>query len=170
MKRLQWHEPVAYRRAVVRQNERTNCWESIKYLVVVFAGIIGFRAYLGWSQPNGNQPAWGVVIAIAAVASIAIYFVPRLFALLPNSIIILSDQGVNNNLVGPGVEVRFVPWAQIGHAVATTVSLEGRTYPALQLRAPDGRLLGTFGLRETPTVEEIRQFFRQHGKELRGSR
>lgn len=99
MKNLSWTEPTAYRRAVYRESMLNNPWKQVLLAIVVLVGIMGFRVYQELTQPNG-APSWPLATAIAvAGAFFFALFVPWLQALLPCSIVIFSEKGVNNNIV-----------------------------------------------------------------------
>jgi len=167
MKNLSWTEPTAYRRAIFRDSRLNNPWKHVGIAVVIFAGVIGFRAYQDFVQ-NNRAPSWTLATAIAVAAALFFaYFLPWLQVLLPSSIVIFSEKGVNNNIVnGRGAGVRFFPWSNIGRVVATTVALEGETYPVIALYSPDDQHLITLGLKRSPTLDQLAEYLEQHEVEL----
>jgi hypothetical protein len=168
LKKLQWHEPAAYRRAIARRETRERPWAATRYAAFVFFVLTGLRAIIGWTRPNPNLLGWPWSLAVAAAAAYFFAFLfPWLITLLPNSIVILSEKGVNNNVIGHGVTVRFWSWDKIEYATETQVELDGHVYRTLVLHDANGRVLETFGLRDKPALDEISQFLNEQGKSLR---
>src|SRR5690242_13359631 len=83
-----------------------------------YVGLEGSSRIKAGSGPH--PPGWELTVAIAAgVAFFAAYGLPALMSLMPGSIVILSDKGVNNNVhTGRGWSIRFWPWEDIDHLSA----------------------------------------------------
>lgn len=162
---LKWHEPAAYRRAA----HRVSLLESIKFAAIVFVVVIGIRGLVEIRpNPNPNRPSWAASVLIAAAAAVFFAFgFPALLSFLPNSIVILSRKGVNNNIVGKGAKIHFWPWDEIASCAIATESFGQRGFRTLSLLGANGTELATFGMAEQPTNEEIAEFLRAHGKLLR---
>jgi hypothetical protein len=167
MKQLQWHEPAAYRRAIFYSNERKDPASSLKYAGLVFLVMAGLRLIVP-NTPDSHPPPWAASLAVAAgVALIAAYGMPALMSILPGSIVILSEKGVNNNVVtGRGVGIRFWPWERIAFCSASADTVGGRTYELLSFYGPDRELLWTAALAGRPPMWEIEQYLLQYGKRL----
>jgi hypothetical protein len=169
VKQLRWHEPAAYRRLLFSEEERAHPWRVIGYIAAACVGLLALRGIveLGHLQ-NGqfpNRPGWPASIALAAVGGIVIgYLLPRFLLLLPGSIVILSEKGVNNNVIGKGVMVRFWSWERIDHALIGSQTIRDREFSVMSLYDSHGDELVTLALRDSPGVAEIQQYFREHGK------
>jgi len=167
-KEIQWHEPAAYRRAMARQLQRKNPWEALKVTGFVFAGMMGLYAYVRFvPPPNPNRPGWLVATGIAVLTGVfAGYMFPWLLLLFPNSIVILSSKGINNNIVGHGVKIRFWAWDRVAACQIRIDTHEGQPFRTITLLNDADQELATFGLREKPTVDEIRDVLATYGKSL----
>lgn len=164
MEDLQWHEPAAYRRAVARRQQRENPWKAVGFAGAAFLVVIALRAL---AAPNPNQIGWPATVVLAATLALFLAFgFPRLILLFPNSIVILSRKGINNNVVGNGASIRFWSWDKISSCRVSTASHEGREFRTLTIYGPDGREAATFGLRDAPTIDAIRRLLERHGKSL----
>ena len=128
--------------------------------------LLDIESIRGGHNPT-VRPSWTLATAVAVAAALFFaYFVPWLKCLLPGSIVIFSEKGVNNNIVGGGIQVRFFPWIDIGRVVATTLVLNGNTYPVIELYSLDDEHLMTLGLKKSPTLEQLAEFLGRHDKEL----
>lgn len=167
MERLQWNEPASYRRAVARQRERQIPWESIKGAAFLFFVCIAARGSAEMGRPNPNLVGWGTTLVLAATVALLVAFgLPRLLLLLPNSIVILSDKGINNNIIGHGASLRFWPWSEISSCEISTVTLAGRQYRTLTAHDTNGREIASFGLKARPTTEELKQLLTRYEKHV----
>jgi hypothetical protein len=165
---LKWHEPRAYRRALFRESERRNPWDASKFAAGAFALILGLRVMAGLGRANPNLPGWLPTVGIAlAVAVFAAFVLPWLISLVSISLVILSEKGINNNIIGRGATIYFWPWDRVACCSTSVTSVGGRSYRTFSLHDDQGDVLATFGLPETPTAEEIRDYLQRHGKELR---
>lgn len=168
---LQWTEPPAYRRAVAWAADRKHAWKALYPVTAIFVGILAVRGlveFFHWTGGNyPNRPGWLPSAGIALAGAIAFGLVlPRLLLYLPNSNVILSEKGINNNVVGRGTRVTFWSWDKIGYGRVEFVDANGMEYPVLTVYAVDHAIVATLGLRAQPTPSEIAAFFRRHGKEL----
>jgi len=170
VKRLQWHEPAAYRRGLHLEQEAENPWGSVKRVSICAVLMLVLRGFVELGHwHNGqfpNRPSWPISIALAAILGVAVgYLLPRILLFLPGSIVILSEKGVNNNvLLGEAVAVKFLPWDKIDHARIWRQSVRGREFAVLSLIDSNGAELATYALRDRPGIAEIEAYFRQHGK------
>ena len=89
------------------------------------------------------------------IALFVAYVLPRIVGLFANSIVILSEKGVNNNTVGHGVRVRFWPWSEIAFCYAWTESLNNDQYPVLSFCDGSGIVLTTLARSEKIPLSEI---------------
>lgn len=167
MVQLRWHEPASYRRAVARRHGRAALWESCKFALVVFSLMVGIRALDGLGRANPNLIGWtGMLVLAASTALLVAFGLPAFLRLLPNSIVILSEKGINNNIIGLGASIRFWPWGEISSCGVSTVTLDGKQYRTLVAYGADGRELASFGLSDSLTLEEIQQLLKRYGKRL----
>ena len=140
----------------------------MKFAAVAFLFIVGVRVWGEFENPNANLPDWGTTLVIAAVLALLLAFVlPRLLLLLPNSIVILSKKGVNNNIVvADGVRNRFWLWHEISFCSIAIETLGERRFETFSLYDLDGRVMATFGLPSKPKIEELAQMLRLYDKPL----
>ena len=120
------------------------------------------------ARAEAHPPPWPTSIAVAAgVAIFAAYGLPALMSLLPGSIVILSEKGINNNVnTGRGWSIRFWPWSQIAYLSTTSDTAGGRPYKVVSLHDTAGAILVTLAMSERLTVEEIEKYLSVHGKRL----
>lgn len=165
---LQWHEPSAYRCALARQNKRERFWGSLKFVAFIFIVMIGVRAMGESGSSHPRLPGWLPTLLIASGVAVLLAFVlPWLLLRLPSSIIILSEKGVNNNLIGPGVKIYFWTWAEITSCSVSAVTIGERSFRTFGLHGANGQVLATFGVGDKPTAEEIEQYLNFYGPPLR---
>ena len=168
MKDLQWHEPAAYRRAIFYENEKQDPLSSLKFAGAAFGFMLGLR-FLAGTGPDAHPPPWwphsvGVALAVAIFAA---YGLPGLMSLLPGSIVILSDKGVNSNkIAGRGWIIRFWPWDEIAYGSLTTDTAGGKVYQVLCLHGADNHVLATLALSPRATMHQIQPYFSANGKSL----
>jgi hypothetical protein len=168
MDRLKWNEPAAYRCQLFRQRERRNPWEAYRLAVIVFALILVLRGLAGIGNANRNLPDWLPVLGISlAVALVVAFIFPLLLSWVSVSIVILSEKGINNNVVGHGATINFWPWDRVEYCTTSVDRLGDKSYPTISMHAENDEILATFGLQEKPTVDEIRAWLERNGKELR---
>ena len=168
MKDLQWHEPAAYRRAIYYENERHDPWASAKFAGVAFLVMLGLRL-LARSGPDTHPPGWPATIGVAAAVAVFLaYGLPAIMSLVPGSIVIVSDKGINNNvLAGRAWSIRFWPWDQISSCALHADDAGGRQYAVMSVYDNAGATLVTVALAASPSPSEIAQLFAVYGKELR---
>jgi len=169
MRQLQWHEPAAYRRAIYYENERKDPLSSLKFAGIVFLVMLGSRYMVGLRpDPDAHPPGWAITIGIAAgVALLAAYGLPALMSLMPGSIVILSDKGVNNNVhTGRGWSIRFWPWEQIDHLSAHTDNAGAKDYEVVTLHGIDGVALVTLALDGKVALKDIEEYALRRGKQV----
>ena len=157
MKDLLWHEPAKYRRAKYNQMEKANPLKSLQFAGLAFVIIMALRGLAGMSpRPDRHPPDWGISAAIAlGVAVFAAYLLPRFVGLFANSIVILSDKGVNNNSVHGGATVRFWPWDKIAFCYAWTEQLNGEAYRVLSFCDRNSVVLTTLCLDKPERMREV---------------
>ncbi len=85
---------------------------------------------------------------------------------LPNSIVIVSPKGINNNVVGKGVSIAFWPWKDISYFSSTLEIDDERPIETLSLHSLDGQVLATFGLSRKITLNEIEAYVQHQRKTL----
>ena len=160
MPQLLWHEPPGYRRAKYNQLEKLDPWKSVRFAVFAFLTILGMRYWAGFSpEPGKHPPEWPLSIAMAfSVALFVAYILPRLVGLLANSIVILSEKGVNNNTVWGGVTIRFWQWNSVAFCYIWTESINNRNYPVLSFCDSQGIVLTTLCCSDKVSLPEIEQF------------
>jgi len=169
MRELQWHEPAAYRRAIYYENERKDPLISLKFAGIVFVVMLGLRYFVGLRpDPDAHPPGWGVTAAIAAgVAVFTAYGLPAMMSLMPGSIVILSDKGVNNNVhTGRGWSIRFWPWEEIDHLSAHMDTAGGKAYQVIALHGSDDAALVTLALGTKTTLQDVEEYALRRGKQL----
>lgn len=166
MKAFQWHEPASYRRAIYYENERSDPGDSAKFAGSSFLIVLGLRFLAGLGS-NAHPPAWPVSIGVAAlIALFTAYGLPTLMSLLPGSIVIISDKGINNNkMTGRGWQIRFWPWEQIAYCTVSMDSVGGKTYEVISLCAEDGHVLVTLAFTDRSASEQLNDFLRANGKQ-----
>lgn len=166
MEELQWHEPAAYRRAVARQRGREGLWEAIKVAVITFFALIAVQGFSVLTRPDANRIGWPAMLTLALVVALLLAFgLPRFLLLFPNSIVILSKTGINNNIIGTGARIRFWLWEEISSCRISPLMLDGRNFLTLRLYGLDGQIMETFGLGDESMVVEIERLLRRHGKQ-----
>jgi hypothetical protein len=153
--------------AVNGQQSNQTKWTPFKHAGFVLAVCLGARATGGMEGANPNLPGWLPTIAVAtAIALVLAFALPWLVARMGNSLVILSDKGVNNNIVGRSVSIRFWPWDEIAFCTIANVSLNGESYRTFRLHGAQGQVLATFGVGSGPSVDQIEEMLRIHGKRL----
>jgi len=167
VKPLQWHEPAAYRRAIYYENERRNPLDSVKLAGIVFAVMCGLR-FLAGLGPESHPPPWPPSAALAlGVALIVAYGLPGLMSLMPGSMVILSDKGLNNNVhTGRGWSIRFWPWDEIDHCSTAVELAGGKTYDTISFWNSNGELLVTLALKDHSTLGEVGRVLQSKNKQL----
>ena len=169
MQQLLWHEPAKYRRAKYRQHEKANPLESVKFGAFAFAVILALRALAGLHPASDKHPPEWPATAVGALAFalIAAYGMPRIIGLFANSIVIISDKGVNNNTVGRGVTVRFWAWDKIDYCYAWTETLYGAAYPVISFCDAAGIVLATLCLNDKVSLQQIEAALQARNVSLR---
>ncbi|HLJ55237.1 MAG TPA: hypothetical protein VKT77_09365 [Chthonomonadaceae bacterium] len=164
MKPLQWHEPAAYRRAKHYALERSNPWRSAGFAGVAFLVMLALRA-MAQHGPDAHPPPWPQSVAVAAVLALVVaYALPALALLLPGSIVILSEKGVNNNVMaGRGWSIRFWAWDKIARAAIEPDTAGGRTYRTLALYDAGGGRLAALAIPDRLDAAEIDAFLSRYG-------
>ena len=165
MNPLLWHEPAGYRRAKYTQMEALDPLRSVKFALLAFVCILGCR-WLGGLHPapDMHPPGWSLSTAMAfGIALFLAYVLPRFIGLFANSIVILSEKGVNNNTVAYGAHIRFWPWSEIAFCYVWTEALNNDRYPVLSFC--DGRsiVLTTLARSEKVPISEIERVLRAYG-------
>lgn len=162
---LQWQEPRAFRRAEYRERQKQNPWDAPKTAAVSFAIILALRGFVGLTRPNANLLGWGPITLLAlAVGFVVAYVLPFALGYLAVSLVILSEKGVNNNIVGHGATIYFWPWDQIGHCSFDQKTTGGRSFACLFLHDHQGEVIEALALPEKPPREEIQSWLHQCGK------
>ncbi|MBS0266831.1 MAG: hypothetical protein JSS02_33195 [Planctomycetes bacterium] len=166
--KLQWHEPAAYRRACARRRSQEQPWERLKVAACIALGLLALYAYMVFTQPpQPNRPGWLVATVISAAGGFCSgYVFPWLILLMPNSIVILSPKGVNNNIIGYGARIRFWDWRGISGCRIGTDDIAGQSFRIIALLDGDGRELERFGLRADLDLQQVRSLLESHGKSL----
>ena len=169
MKQILWHEPAKYRRRKYKEKEEKYPLESVKFALFAFVLILALRGLSGiHPAPDAHPPEWGLTAGIAiGVAVFAAYILPRFIGLMANSIVILSNKGVNNNIVGRGMTIRFWAWDKISYGYIWTEKLYDEYYPVISFCDADERLLVTLGLDKNADMHEIEMVLKENGKTLR---
>jgi hypothetical protein len=147
------------------KRERENPWESLRFAGAVFLALILLRYLGGRTNPNLPGLPQTLLISLAAAFVIA-YAFPWFLLLLPNSIVILSEKGVNNNIIGRGAAIRFWPWSQIAYCTLSSMGTGRKVFRILTLHSDDGNLLERFGIPNNPPDDEIRSLLKRYGKTL----
>jgi len=156
-KRLQWNEPAAYRRQIFREHEHRKPFEAYKFAAIVFGIMLILRGVAGIGNANPNLPGWLPMLGLSLLVAIVVAFVlPLVLSWVSVSIVILSEKGVNNNIVGHGATIYFWPWDRVEYCTTAIDRVGNHSYPTLSLHSADDEVLATFGLREKPTVDELR--------------
>lgn len=164
MDALQWHEPRAFRRAEYRDRQKKNPWESPRTAALCFGVILALRGLAGM-RPNPNQISWGLTVLLAAVVGLAVaYLLPFALGYLSVSVVILSEKGVNNNIVGHGATMYFWSWDEIARCTLGEAVRGGKSYPCLLLHDHEENLMACLALAEKPTPQEIRAWLQHYGK------
>ena len=165
MNQLLWHEPAKYCRAKYSQMEALAPLRSVKFALFTFFFILGCR-WLGGLHPapDMHPPGWSISTAMAfGIALFVAYILPRIIGLFANSIVILSEKGVNNNTVGLGMRVRFWPWNEIAFCYVWTEALDGDQYSVLSLCDGSSIVLTTLARSEKIPLSEIERVLHAYG-------
>ena len=145
---------------------RENPWESTKFAGVAFVVILALCYMM--ESGKANLPSWPKTVAIASLFAVfTAYVLPWLILRLPNSIVILSAKGVNNNVIGRGSRITFWPWSDIVFFSTSVETCDDRPVETITLHGQDGQSLANFGLSGKPTLDEVSQFLQGFGKPLR---
>ena len=157
MEPLLWHEPAKYRRAKFRQREKYNPMESVRFAAFAFVVILALRGLAGMRPaPDAHPPGWLPTVGVAlGVAVFVAYILPRLESLLANSIVILSEKGVNNNSVWGGATIRFWPWEKVDYCYVWTEQLYDRSYPVLSFCDSENIVLATVCRSDKVPLSEV---------------
>ena len=160
MPQLLWHEPREYRRAKYNQLEKHNPWQSVRFACFTFLAILGFRFLAGLRPERGaHPPEWLLSIAMAfSIAIFIAYILPRMVGVMANSIVILSEKGVNNNSVWGGVTIRFWQWSRVAFCYIWTEHVNNKPYPVLSFCDPQGIVLTTLCCSDKVPLPEVEQF------------
>ena len=160
MSQLLWREPRAYRRAKYNQLEKLDPWWSISFALFTFLTLIGFRFLAGLRPERGaHPPEWSLSIAMAFLLALFIaYVLPRLVGLMANSLVILSEKGVNHNSVWGGVTIRFWQWSRVAFCYIWTERINHDTYPVLSFCDEQGVVLTTVCCGEMVSLSDIEAF------------
>lgn len=167
MKELQWHEPAAYRRGIYYENERHDPLSSLKFAGTAFLIVLGLRFLAGFG-PDAHPPPWPPSVGVAAgIALFAAYGLPAIMSLIPGSIVILSDKGINNNvLTGRVWSIRCWSWDEIAACASYTDTVGGRAYPVVAVLDHDGETLVTVALAPRVSLPEVEAYLVAHGRTL----
>jgi hypothetical protein len=166
--KLKWHEPNQYRRAQLKEYESNNPWNAIKFFATAFLIILGLRFLAGLGAPNPNLPSWEATLGIAFISALVLAFIfPILISRIAISIVILSEKGVNNNIIGHGASLYYWPWEQVAYCSMGTIELHDKSYRTLSLHDESDSILATFGIPEKPTEVEIQECLRLYGKHMK---
>ncbi len=167
MKQLQWHEPAAYRRALFLARMRSHPMksQSLAFAAAVFAAMLALRAIVD-RNPEAHPPGILPSIAIALmIALVAVYGLPLFITLLPGSIVILSEKGVNNNVIlGWGVRIHFWAWEKISYCVAGVQTVNGNSYQIITLHGSNDEALTTVALAQKPTLNDVAAYLASRDK------
>jgi hypothetical protein len=149
-------------------DEAANPWRKVGRVAFCAAAILAMRGFVEVVHLRHgqfpNRPGWLFSIALAAILGTVVgYWLPRLILLLPGSIVILSEKGVNNNVIATSVSVKFWPWELIDHARFGKQTVRGRAFSVLTLYDDNDTRLATFALREHPGHSEIAAYLLEHG-------
>ncbi len=147
MKELRWHEPASYRRAKYFEQERQDPFRSLRFAGFALLVILGIR-FTAVTGPDSHPPGWPQSIALAVgLALVFAYGLPAMIAHLPASIVILSDKGVNNNvLTGLMWRIRFWAWDKISHYSMHPVAVGGHNFDIIALHGANDEMLVTLAL------------------------
>lgn len=166
---LKWYEPRAYRRARFFEQERRNPWDAVKVASVTFLVLVSLRLSAGLGPDHRDTPGWLPALGLAvAVAGFVAYGLPVLLSFVSVSVVLLTEKGVNNNIIGHGVTFHFWAWADIEGCEVCVESAGGHTSQTFSLLGDGGRILATFGLDENLNAAEIDAWLRTIGKRLEG--
>ena len=157
MNQLLWHEPARYCRAKYNRMEALAPLRSVKFALFAFLVILGCR-WLGGLHPapDMHPPGWSISTAMAfGIALFVAYVLPHFIGLFANSIVILSEKGVNNNTVAHGVRVRFWSWSEIAFCYVWTEALDNERYPVLSFCDNRSIVLTTLARSEKIPLSEI---------------
>lgn len=163
---LQWHEPRAFRRAEFRERQKQNPWEAPKTVVICFAVLFALGAFAKLGKPdNPNMLSWPWLAILSAGVGIGIaYLLPLLLGFTALSLVILSEKGINNNIVGHGATIYFWSWDEVAYCSIGEKVTGGKAYPCLVLHDSRGQLMENLALAAKPTEDEIRAWLQQRGK------
>ena len=131
---------------------------SLKFAGFAFLMLAGLRLLAGFGA-DSHPPPWPQTIAVAvAVALFLVYGIPALMSLLPGSIVIVSEKGINNNVMsGRGWAIRFWPWDEIAYCSIAMDNAGGKSYKVLSLHADDDCILATVALSDRPSRPDIEE-------------
>jgi hypothetical protein len=164
METLQWHEPSAFRRAEYRDRQKQKPWEAPKTAAICFGVILGLRGLAGM-RPNPNMLSWGWIALLAAGVGLGIaYLLPFALGYLARSVVILSEKGVNNNIVGHGATIYFWSWDEIAYCTLGEPARGGRSYPCLLLHDHQRTLMACLALAEKPSPDDVRAWLQSNDK------
>ena len=165
---LLWHEPAKYRRIKFRQAEKANPLESIKLTLFSSIVLLGLRWLVGFRPAEGARlPEWPAVFGASIGLGIFVaYGMPRLEGLFANSIVILSEKGVNNNSVWGGATIRFWAWEKIAFCYHWREELNGEAYPVLSFCDSDSIVLSTLCMSRSVPIEEVAALLELYGVPL----
>ena len=166
MDHLQWQEPKAFRRAEYRARQKQNPWESPKTAVICFAVIFALGAFAKLGKPdNPNMLTWPWLALLSAAVGIGIaYLLPLMLGYISVSLVILSEKGINNNIVGRGATIYFWSWDEVAYCSFGEKVTGGKSFPCLLLYADDGQVLVELALAVKPSAEEVRAWLEKRGK------
>ncbi|GIW96559.1 MAG: hypothetical protein KatS3mg110_4600 [Pirellulaceae bacterium] len=100
---LSWQEPKAYVWHRFRQKERRRPWEAARLAAIAFATVMGLRGLAGIAGENRNLLGWLPTGWVAlGFAGFVAYALPWLIRFVTVSKVVLSQEGVNNNIVVHG--------------------------------------------------------------------
>lgn len=160
MSTLAWDEPRNYRRNQNSREMRVFSVETLKTIGVVAGCLIGLRFLVGLNpRPSGVPVSWPNTILLAfVVALIAAVVAPWLIARIGMSRVILSEKGINHNVMrGIGWQINFYPWSSVSGVQMS----EEEGQPVLRIGLKSGSTL-LVALANQPSTSEVQAYIARH--------
>lgn len=166
MEAIQWHEPRPFRRARFYQSEKANPLAAIKTAGISFLVLLGLRLLveIGPKREGQNPPGWMAIVGMAIPVSLFIaYGLPFCLSFISISRVVLSEKGINNNIIGVGATILYWPWEAISTFELKPALLGQTEYQTLCLLDAAGNQLAEFCLVGPQQIEGITEWAEAKG-------
>lgn len=164
--KLQWREPLAYYRALARE-------EGIKknpFIPVLI--VLAFVAFaVGWALYHGRplENSWALTIGLSSGTGFLMAYVLPFILSFASDTITLTDDGIERKgIKGTEISWEKLRWEDVSAARLEWVEVEGQQFQLLILEVGGKELAGA-PLPDTLSVKRLRAIFANHGIQVEGA-